>query len=121
MPSTSSVLLPNCAKRMVTFCRSALPSAKPGRATDSAMTRAMRSSRVFFIIKCLLLFFLLRRSGERIEGHSFTAPRVMPLVKYFCRKGYTHMMGTMAQMMVAMRSAMGGGGWLPRLMAPLRT
>ena len=53
--------------------------------------------------------------------YSLIAPRVIPLVKYGCKNGYTIMMGSMAQMMVAMRSAIGGGSVRPIETAPFRT
>ena len=52
--------------------------------------------------------------------YSFTAPISTPFAKCFCRNGYTHMMGNIAQMIVAMRSAIGGGSCAPTDSAPLR-
>ena len=36
-----------------------------------------------------------------VLSYSFTLPRTRPLAKYFCRKGYTHMMGKMARKIFA--------------------
>ena len=61
-----------------------------------------------------------RRATIFFTNYSLIAPSVIPLVKYGCKNGYTIMMGSMAQMMVAMRSAMGGGSCAPISTAPVR-
>ena len=48
-----------------------------------------------------------RRAGkpnETLCDHPLMEPIMTPFTKYFCRKGYTHTMGTTTTTMVAMRS-----------------
>jgi hypothetical protein len=52
---------------------------------------------------------LVVRNGVHPMGYPLTEPIMMPLTKYFCRKGYTQAMGTTLTMMAAACTVVAGG------------
>ena len=50
---------------------------------------------------CVLTIVPIRLS------YSFTPPMVSPVIKYLCRKGYRHTMGSMVSMVAAARTEVG--------------
>ena len=81
------------------------------RAVHPLFTRTLFTHfQLSFRFPCAISYGRKRRQAWRgrvrtrsclAMAYSFTLPRTMPLAKYFCRKGYTHRIGSMVRKIFA--------------------